>query len=206
MTYQPQIRPIPSLLLAGLTIASIAAGSLAISSGWHFSSSQSPTLSSQVQQLWRNGTQNKAQLPTEKTVQIYWLKDEGDRIKLAQQPIELQSGDQSTVVLESALKHLLKGTKNPSLISTLPQTTQLRSITIQGNKIDVDLSQEFTSGGGSASMTGRVAQILYTSTTLEPNAQVWLSVEGKPLEVLGGEGLMLDRPLTRQNFEANFEL
>ncbi|MEW5861695.1 MAG: spore germination protein, partial [Cyanobacteriota bacterium] len=59
---------------------------------------------------------------------------------------------------------------------------------------------------GSASMTGRVAQILYTATSINPNTNVWIDVEGKRLEVLGGEGLVIDQPLTRQNFEKNFDL
>jgi spore germination protein GerM len=55
-------------------------------------------------------------------------------------------------------------------------------------------------------MTGRVAQILYTATSLQPTAKVWIDVEGKPLETLGGEGLELKQPLTRQGFEQNFTL
>ena len=79
-------------------------------------------------------------------------------------------------------------------------------MSVQQDGIHINLSQAFTTGGGSASMTGRVAQVLYTATSLKPNAKVWISVEGKPLDTLGGEGLELDQPLTRQNFKQNFTL
>lgn len=73
--------------------------------------------------------------------------------------------------------------------------------------IYVNLSQEFTQGGGSSSMIYRVAQVLYTATSIDPQAPVFISIAGQPLNQnypLGGEGLLLDYPLTRQQFAQEF--
>lgn len=96
--------------------------------------------------------------------------------------------------------------KHPTLdrlSSTIPRGTRLLSLQIKPDGIDLNLSQNFTQGGGSASMIYRVAQVLYTATSLDPQAKVYLSVEGKLLDEetpLGGEGLILQQPLTRQQF------
>jgi len=48
--------------------------------------------------------------------------------------------------------------------------------------------------------------VLYTATSLDPEAKVWLEVQGEPLEYLGGEGVYIPQPLTRNEFQANYEL
>jgi spore germination protein GerM len=70
----------------------------------------------------------------------------------------------------------------------------------------VNLSENFTTGGGSSSMMGRVGQVVYTATSLNPQAKVYIDVNGKPLEVLGGEGVEIPQPLTRESFQKNYPL
>ena len=142
---------------------------------------------------------------TAQSVNIYWLKDTGKHLELVPKQVKLHVAAPNTI-LEAAFKQLLTGPKDVSVASTIPKGTALRSVKVQQDGVHVDLSQAFTTGGGSASMTGRVAQVLYTATSLQPNAKVWIAVEGKPLNTLGGEGLELDQPLTRQNFQQNFTL
>jgi spore germination protein GerM len=141
-----------------------------------------------------------------KAPQLYWLKTSGTEIALTSSPVTVETPSDSNTALRIALEQLLAGSNSPTLTSTIPAHTKLRSVVVKSDGIHVDLSNEFTTGGGSTSMTGRVAQVLYTATSLKPEAPVWLSVEGKALETLGGEGLMLDQPMTRKSFEQNFPL
>lgn len=143
--------------------------------------------------------------PTEKSVQIYWLKTVDNKIELAAAPIALNDA-QPNVLLKAAFEKMLQGSTDPTLTSTIPANTKLQELEIQPDGIHVDLSSEFTTGGGSTAMMGRVAQVIYTATTLDPKASVWISINNESLDVLGGEGLVLDQPMTRQEFDQNFSL
>lgn len=87
------------------------------------------------------------------------------------------------------------------LSSAIPEGTEVRSIDVAGGTATVDLSEEFTSGGGSLSMQARLAQVVYTLTQFPTVDQVEILVEGSLLEVLGGEGVLIDGPLTRADFQ-----
>lgn len=140
-----------------------------------------------------------------KTVQVYWLKTSSDQIKVAATSIDLNAQPPDDL-LKAAFEQVLKKPNDPALASAIPEQTSLRKLEVKTDGVHVDLSPEFTSGGGSTSMTGRLGQVVYTATTLDPTAKVWISVEGKPLEILGGEGLIIDQPMTRESFEQNFQL
>ena len=142
----------------------------------------------------------------EKTVEIYRVQDQNGEIAWVSTPVTLEvSEDDPGVVLEAAFRRLLAQPTDENRFSEIPPNTEIMGVQANSNEVYVDLSPEFTTGGGSASMIGRLGQVIYTATSLNPDAKVWISVGSQPLEILGGEGLEVPQPATRKNFEAQFQ-
>lgn len=202
---KPRTRSVPQGVIAGLVAVVLLAG--AGTAWWTWRSAQSQqSQAPSSEAVSPESPPDLTQAPIEQTVQVYWLQSLDNRFELVPAPVSVSSAGQPEALVKAALEAMLKGSASPEFTSTVPQGTQLRQVEIKPDGVHVDLSQEFTTGGGSASMTGRVGQVIYTATTLDPTAPVWLSVEGEPLEVLGGEGLLLDQPMTRESFDQNFSL
>jgi spore germination protein GerM len=140
------------------------------------------------------------------TVQVYWVKGAIGKFEAVPTKVAVKQADQADATLQAAFNSLLAGPKDATVSSEIPKGTKLRSLSVKNDEVYVDLSREFTAGGGSSSMTSRLGQVIYTATSLKPNTKVWISVDGKPLELLGGEGLEVAQPSTRQSFDKNFPL
>lgn len=142
------------------------------------------------------------------TGQVYWLKDNGTSFTLVAQPITVAADASPSGQVTAAFSDLLSKSGDPSqqAFSTIPEQTQLLHASVEADGVHIDLSSEFEMGGGSASMTGRLGQVIYTATAFSPDAPVWISVDGKPLTLLGGEGLEVTQPMTRSDFDAGFQL
>ena len=140
--------------------------------------------------------------------QVYWLKSNQNKLTLvAKSSPSDSSGSTPQQILTIAVQNLLSAKPSGDLSSTIPKGTKLLSLQVRSDGVHVDLSPEFRSGGGSTSMIYRVAQVIYTSTSLDPNQKVFISVGGQPIDnnhPLGGEGLILQQPTTRDRFAADF--
>ncbi|BAY10383.1 GerMN domain-containing protein [Calothrix sp. NIES-2098] len=188
-------------------IAAVSAAVVAVSGGvaWlTLHSSNPPTPPNTSRTLTQPGNRT-AQPGQEQTANIYWLKDNGKKLELAPQPVKI-AATQPNQVLETAFQNLLAGPTEGAESTTIPKGTKLLGLTVNNDEIHVNLSEEFTSGGGSSSMTGRVGQVVYTATTINPNAKVYIDVNGKKLDVLGGEGVVIDQPMTRESFQKDYPL
>jgi len=155
------------------------------------------------------GSESAANPEAEGRAQVYWLEPTETSFELVEQAIAADDKASSTdpaAQLERAFSQLLSGTESDVYASTIPEGTSLQALSVREDGIYLSLSEEFNFGGGSASMQGRLGQVLYTATSLDPQASVYLRVDGEPLEYLGGEGIPVPQPLTRAYFEDNFQL
>jgi spore germination protein GerM len=140
--------------------------------------------------------------------QVYWLRSNQNKLTLVAKSLPPSTSDSTPQqVLTTAVQKLLSAQPRDDLTSTIPKGTRLLSLQVRSDGVHVDLSREFRSGGGSTSMIYRVAQVIYTATSLDPNQKVFISVGGQSIDnnhPLGGEGLILQQPTTRAQFAADF--
>ena len=108
----------------------------------------------------------------------------------------------------SALRALLAGPsaaeRREGLVSEVPPGTALRSVHVSGGTATVDLSASFAEGGGSTSTLGRVWQLVYTATQTPDVTAVQITIDGRRVRALGGEGVMVDAPIGRPSSMPSF--
>ncbi|MGF1535529.1 MAG: GerMN domain-containing protein [Elainellaceae cyanobacterium] len=142
----------------------------------------------------------------ETDARLYLLEVTDTSFELVPAPIQVEDARDPEVVLTAAFDQLLAEPDESLGFSEIPDSTTLLDLKVQPDGVYVDLSANFEQGGGSASMMGRLGQVVYTATSLDTDGVVFISVGGVPLEYLGGEGLIVDQPMTRETFDQNFPL
>lgn len=231
MDYKDKLRRIPLGVAAGLATLVLASGGSVAWFTWRSlnpvppiaefpSLDPSPSQPDQAQTPPQSGTPSPDALPpdtaqpdaatpapvAEQSGQIFWLKDQDGQLQLVPETITIPGDTSPETQVKSAFDTLLSQTGDPTqdAFTTIPAQTQLLDATVEADGVHIDLSTTFTTGGGSASMVGRLGQVIYTATAFDPTAPVWISVDGQPLTLLGGEGLEVSQPITRAEFNQGF--
>ena len=116
----------------------------------------------------------------------------------------LREVPETTAVARAAMDALLRGeilADYDDLASAIPAGTRLLGLSIRDGIATVDLSREFESGGGSASAFYRLGQVTYTLTQFPTVRAVLFQVEGQTVTTFGSEGIVLEGPQARDDFE-----
>jgi hypothetical protein len=118
--------------------------------------------------------------------------------------VTYRSQERTPRVGSAALEALLRGPdefeQGYGLSSAIPEGTQLLGLRIEDGIAHVDLTSEFESGGGTLSMQMRLAQVVYTLAQFPTVEGVLFSLDGQQVDVIGGEGIVVDQPLRRRDF------
>lgn len=90
--------------------------------------------------------------------------------------------------------------KSKGLSSEIPAGTKILSIREGDGNIMIDLSSAFEGGGGAESTYTRVKQLIKTAKA-NTNLPVYLYINGRQADVIGGEGIMIKQPLSERSLD-----
>ena len=153
------------------------------------------------------GTDPEAEDPTT-AVRLYYLAPGGSNPARADPfliSVERELPSEPRIAL-ATLRALVDGPSDDEVAlidgvsSAVPGATLVLDVTIEDRIATVDLSREFESGGGSLSMLARLAQVVYTVTQFPTVDSVTFALDGQEITVFSGEGIVLDAPVTREDY------
>jgi len=130
-------------------------------------------------------------------VKIYFLRS-GDVL-----PVERNVSAKEDLE-KIAVQELLNGPttkeKEAGYFSQIPKHTRLIKVYREDNIAKVDFSKDLGKyGGGTETVQGIIAQIVYTLTEFQGISKAQILIEGKSVSALGSEGFVLDKPLSRKD-------
>jgi spore germination protein GerM len=128
----------------------------------------------------------------------------GDPSSVGLVPV-LREVPKTAQVATAAMNLLLTGPTSDesgdrAITSAIPAGTRLLGVSIKNGVATVDLTTEYDSGAGSASMQYRLAQVVYTLTQFSTVRSVVFQIEGETVTVFGSEGIVLDGPVGRAQY------
>ncbi len=144
----------------------------------------------------------QAQTRKKEYVTVYFLGTDAQSnnlFKTAQREVP-----EGAAKLNFALQQLIKGPnpyeKKAGVFSEVPKSTKIRGV-IESDRIIVDLSSDIVNGGGADSLYSRIKQVIKTTLANAPKKPVYLYIDGKQADVIGGEGLMITQPLKETSLD-----
>ena len=134
----------------------------------------------------------------DKESEIYFLTENGQKSALSTTKKEFRS---SSDKFRSTMEALFSGPngfeKIAGVYSEIPSDTKLLGIKEDANSYTINISEDFTQGGGADSMKIRVKQLVTTAVQAADGKDVYLEIEGERVDYIGGEGIIILQPLQR---------
>lgn len=105
--------------------------------------------------------------------------------------------------LSFAMSRLIEGPsqieKEKGIYSEIPEGTNIISVVETDKKAIINLTSAFEQGGGTDGLYKRLYQLVKTANK-NTKLPVYLYIDNKQADVIGGEGLMINQPLNERVF------
>lgn len=142
-------------------------------------------------------------VPKNRPTTLYFVRIDDDGV-IARQDVRRLLPDSDTP-LTDALQALLTGPDEAELrqhlVSLIPSGTKLLGVRMQGTTAVVNLSEPFMYNHyGIEGYAGQLKQVVYTATAFPSVHDVQILIDGKLHDYLGGEGVYIGKPLSRNSF------
>jgi germination protein M len=135
------------------------------------------------------------------TYEVWFAGSDGFlSVSKRQTNLEPEAPKVAKVALDSLLAGPSEAEAAAGVFTAVPAGTELLHLAIEDGIAMVDLSSEYEQGSGSWGESLRLAQVVYTLTQFETVEAVDFRLEGEPVKLFGGHGILLDRPQARRDF------
>lgn len=159
----------------------------------------------EVEEIVQEDVQQEDVAPTPKTyINVFFIgqnENKEEVYRAVKREFNTKTGGSQ---LRFAIENLLKGPtvkeKSKGVYSEIPSGTRLISLEETPDKVVINLSGDFENGGGTESLYKRLYQLIKTSNK-NASTSVYLNINGKQAEVIGGEGIMINQPLNERSLD-----
>jgi spore germination protein GerM len=134
---------------------------------------------------------------------LYFVRIDDDGVIVRQEVKRAVPASDSP--LADALAALLKGPTEDEvrrkLLSLIPEGTKLLGAQVRGSTVFLNFNEAFMYNHyGIEGYAGQLKQVVYTATAFPTVQDVQILIEGERHDYLGGEGVYIGRPLSRNSF------
>ena len=113
-----------------------------------------------------------------------------------------RNGSPLTETINSLLKGPSSAEINKGSLTLVPDGTRLLSARVEGNTAFLNFNEAFRFNSlGREGYIAQLKQVVYTATEFPNINQVQILIEGTQKEYLGGEGMYVGEPLSRESFQ-----
>ena len=147
---------------------------------------------------------DKPEIKTKEYVNIYFIGKNEHNEEVYKAVKRQYSADVDGSKLKFSVYALVNGPKpeekQKGVYSEIPHSAQVINISEQHDRVIVNLNSSFVNGGGADSLYKRLYQLIKT-VKLNSDLPVYLYIDGQKADVVGGEGIIINLPLSNSSLE-----